>query len=485
MNSTVSSNAETDQIAEIVDLTKICAGRIPRDAAELWRELAVWRNLAPREGAIENAKLVLESFDQEWDEDFVEEDGATPTAAAIEAVRLAIVEMERSGSPRGAADGESEEDEDDAIDVAEESFSVERGDPIVDSVVRFIAEGQWILDPAWQRNFVWKRRKQQALIESLLLNLPIPSFLLYKEPKTGKHYVIDGRQRLETIWRFTHPKEARGEKKIRFRTFSSKQESWKPGQPLNSAANKYYQDLPEKFRTAFEMRALMVFTLVNATRPQLYQIFKRYNTGSVSLNAAEIRNAVYQTSPLHEMMFRLGGEHRDPGRFRDKDEEKVADDLRQVMQKKKERYGAYDFIGRFFAFRHERKGTVAKATNDFIAREENNKPDRVEQFRREFIATYNATRELYFPTPFVVPATGQFHAFLATIQMVSTAHIREAIALGKIAEVLVKERVERRWPEFAEFVISKKQNSTNFWNFQRDWIKILETDVRLGELYPQ
>jgi hypothetical protein len=334
--------------------------------------------------------------------------------------------------------------------------------------------GQFWVDVNRQRSFVWKPRKQKALIESILLGLPIPSFLLYKDRESGQMSVIDGRQRLETVYRFTHPKEVRGEPRLRFRTCSASQEGWRPGQFLNPAAGKFYHDLPNKFKTQFDTQNLQV-AILDVPLAHLYQIFKRYNTGSVALNAAEIRNAVFQNSGLHEMMFRLGGEHRDPAKYADVEERRVAEDLRSIMKNKQSRYGAYDFVGRILAFAHETTGSVAKATFSFMSREHRADAERIESFRRKFLDAFTATADWY-EHPLTEPrASGAFHAFLATIQMVSTIECLNEIRAGGLTEEAVRNYIRANWRQFAETeVLSQKQNSTNFWAMQRDWTKRLK-----------
>ncbi|WP_394708360.1 DUF262 domain-containing protein [uncultured Desulfuromusa sp.] len=65
------------------------------------------------------------------------------------------------------------------------------------------------LDPPYQRmGGVWTKEKKQLLIDSILNDYDIPKiyFHLYDREKASEsgyeHAVIDGRQRLETIWEF-------------------------------------------------------------------------------------------------------------------------------------------------------------------------------------------------------------------------------------------------------------------------------------------
>lgn len=462
-------------VAELVDVTQICSGLIPESMKAFWRELAIWKNVSPDSDPAVNARRIFESFGEPWDDDYLEEDGA-PSLAALEAAHAAVMRVKGTTETAGTLLDEQDNEEDEEFAAEERDIAASTDTWNIQTVIAMVRDGRIILNPEWQRSFVWKPRKQKALIESLLLGLPIPSFLLYKNREEGKLYVIDGRQRLETITRFTHPKEKKGETKIRFRTPSSSQEGWKQDQLLNSAAKKYYQDLPEKFKTQFDTRSVQV-AILDVSLGHLYQIFKRYNTGSVALNAAEIRNAVFQRSRLHEMMFRLGGEHRDPSKYLDKEELRIGEDLRGIMKNKKDRYGAYDFIGRFFAFKYESTSSVAKATFSFMNRESQASDEKIEEFRREFIEAFLATARWY-EYPLTEPdAKGGFHAFLATIQMVSSSQMVHLIKAGGTSEEKVSAFIQSHWRSFAAEVKEDKQNSTNFWKYQAKWVEKLQNGV--------
>jgi uncharacterized protein with ParB-like and HNH nuclease domain len=57
-----------------------------------------------------------------------------------------------------------------------------------------------ILVPEFQRRFVWKRPQASKLVESFLVGLPVPAVFLYSERNTQKYLVIDGQQRLKSIF---------------------------------------------------------------------------------------------------------------------------------------------------------------------------------------------------------------------------------------------------------------------------------------------
>ena len=68
-------------------------------------------------------------------------------------------------------------------------------------VCRRIDSNQYVMDPDFQRQFVWAVDRQSKLIESALLRIPLPVFYL-AETSDGKVVVVDGLQRLTTFHRY-------------------------------------------------------------------------------------------------------------------------------------------------------------------------------------------------------------------------------------------------------------------------------------------
>lgn len=463
------SNEVRDVASEIAVLRNLDGGHVPPSVEEFWHQLALDNGVQPSADLAAVAKATSAAMGFEFDDDYLEQETGLPSLSLYEVV---LSTLQGGAEHRIAAglEAETPEDDGDDTDVDLKTFiaDVPTQPWTVRETLLRIREGSLVLNPEWQRGFVWKLQKQRRLIESVLLGLPIPSFLLFEDSSTGRVYVIDGRQRLETIFRFCSPKEKRGEAKIRFKTFNSKTVGWNVG-PLQHAANCYYDQLPDPLKLKFERASLVTFTFKDIPPEQLYQIFKRYNTGAVALNAAEIRNAVYQASPLHAMMFRLGGEHRDPSKYLDEAERDIGETIRGTMPPgKRERYGPYDFIGRYFAFRYEKTGSVAAATNAFMQRF-GAADDRVDEFKREFIRAVRKTLEWY-DQPLIEPKPdGSFHAMLGTLQLVSTTVALNSIDSGRLPEEVVRQRIDEGWLPFATAILGQKQNSTLFWKAQEQW----------------
>lgn len=133
------------------------------------------------------------------------------------------------------------------------------------------------LSPDFQREFVWKERKRKSLlIESLMLNIPIPAFYIYETEDT-KFQIIDGQQRLKTIFDFLD-----GEYTLNSLEYL--------GNDYNS---KRFEDLPVKIKNRI-YRTQLSMNILSPKSPHkiVYDIFKRINTGGKKLNNQEMRNAV-------------------------------------------------------------------------------------------------------------------------------------------------------------------------------------------------
>ena len=66
-------------------------------------------------------------------------------------------------------------------------------DKSVSDLVSMMRDGDIILDPEYQRNYIWDNKKASLLIESILLSVPIP-VIYVSEEEEGHWSVIDGLQ---------------------------------------------------------------------------------------------------------------------------------------------------------------------------------------------------------------------------------------------------------------------------------------------------
>lgn len=159
------------------------------------------------------------------------------------------------------------------------------GDPEIDSLYNREKKGKLILQPDFQRQYVWDATKASKLIESAILLIPLPIIYLSEE-KDGKEYVIDGQQRLTSFFSFIDGKFPDG-KPFKLSGLNVCVE-------LNGKKfNELTDDLQDKIR-CYIVRTI---TFKKESSENLkFEIFERLNTGSVQLNDQELRNCLYRGS---------------------------------------------------------------------------------------------------------------------------------------------------------------------------------------------
>ena len=142
---------------------------------------------------------------------------------------------------------------------------------------RWHDDGDLVLDPEWQRNYVWSRPQASKLIESFLLNIPVPVVYL-SQTQDQRYEVIDGLQRLTSVLDYFA-----GEYPL-------------TGLNIKRELNKkHFTELEKPLQRALKNATLRSFELSSDTDPDMHFIvFERLNTGGTKLNEMEIRNCIFR-----------------------------------------------------------------------------------------------------------------------------------------------------------------------------------------------
>ena len=154
-------------------------------------------------------------------------------------------------------------------------------------------ERRYKLDPEYQRRHRWSNERKSRLIESFLMNVPVPPVFLY-ERDLARFEVMDGRQRLSALSDFYGDKfELTG------------LQYW------SDLDGRKYSGLPEKVRDGIDRRYISSIILLKETATSEEQaamlkkmVFERLNSGGVKLGSQETRNAVYN-GPLNRLCLEL------------------------------------------------------------------------------------------------------------------------------------------------------------------------------------
>jgi hypothetical protein len=151
----------------------------------------------------------------------------------------------------------------------------------------------YVLNPDFQRRHRWNRQKQSRLIESIIMNVPIPPIFLY-EVEYSKYEVMDGLQRMTALYEFYRDK---------FPLIGL--EEWRE---LNGMR---YSELPDQVQKGIDRRYLSSMILLQETAKTAIEaqrlkqlVFERINSGGVLLEPQESRNAIYD-GPLNRLCIQL------------------------------------------------------------------------------------------------------------------------------------------------------------------------------------
>lgn len=196
-------------------------------------------------------------------------------------------------SSNGMEGGEANEDELQLDDVVDKRIIWQAKDFSIREFTSMKQDGDLKLQPIYQRNYVMDMKMASRLIESILMDVPIPVIYLAEEAD-GVFSVIDGQQRLTS--------------------FISYVEGFLPvSKPFTLRGLKVLTELNKKIFTQLskeqqnKIRTTTIHTIVikkESNEDIKFEIFERLNTGSVKLNEDELRNSVYRGKYV-ELLSRL------------------------------------------------------------------------------------------------------------------------------------------------------------------------------------
>lgn len=140
-----------------------------------------------------------------------------------------------------------------------------------------VQDGDIILNPDYQRNYVYDNKRASKIIESILLEIPLPA-IFANEENDGTMEIIDGVQRMTSIIKFL------------------KNEYTLEGLLILSDLNGFlFKELNKDVQRTFKQKSLRVIKFKKGCSEEVkYEIFMRLNQGAVKLNNQELRNCMYR-----------------------------------------------------------------------------------------------------------------------------------------------------------------------------------------------
>jgi len=154
------------------------------------------------------------------------------------------------------------------------------------TLVDDVKKERLLLKIEYQRQYVWDRAKASRLIESFLLNIPVP-VCYFAENEDGAYEVIDGLQRITAICDFFND------------GFPLK------GIPvLSELDGKVFSELDLRDQRRLAGRTVRCIVITEDSDPDIkFDVFERLNTGSARLGSQELRNCIYR-GDLNEFLKR-------------------------------------------------------------------------------------------------------------------------------------------------------------------------------------
>ena len=242
----------------------------------------------------------------------------------------------------------------------------------VSTILDYLKEDKKMFIPEFQRRYVWSDTQASRLIESLIIQCPIPVVYLNQE-KDERFSVIDGNQRLTSLSRYAR------------NLFPLKGLTAYP-----ELEGKYFDDLDPRFQRHILNRTLRCIVILKDTHPQVkFDVFERLNTGSVKLTAQELRHGLYYGA-LMKLVSKLA-KHKE---WSDK-----------FPPGKDRRMRSEEFVLRFLAFHYESdqyEKPLAQFLNKFAERRRNAAPEVLAEMETLFDSVVSALSNVYGDMAFKV-----------------------------------------------------------------------------------
>jgi len=275
----------------------------------------------------------------------------------------------------------------------------QRNDFLIPQLLEAFRQEQYLnLTPAYQRRLRWDKKKKSLLIESLLMNVPIPPVFLY-ETEYARYEVMDGQQRLSTIREFfDNELELTGLSK------------WSD---LNG---RRWRDLPQRIMAGLNRRSISAVILLAETTRSAEEseeirrfAFERLNTGGVQLNPQEIRNCIFG-GPFNDLLHELSRHElftkiwEIPPKVRNETKRPSPELLSNSIYRQ---MGDCEIVLRFFAIRDtdQLAGSMKASLDNCMKRYFKVSPD-ILRLRREYLDCLDTAHRIYGDGTFRLAPTG-------------------------------------------------------------------------------
>jgi hypothetical protein len=285
------------------------------------------------------------------------------------------------------------------------------------------------LMPFYQRRPRWDAAKQSLLIESFLMNIPVPPVFLY-EKDYNSYEVMDGQQRITAL-----------------RDFYDNRLKLTDLQMWPELNGRFYHNLPDSLKAGIDRRSITSIVLLKESTADEAEasylretVFERLNTGGVALERQEIRNALYR-GPFNDLLTelsRLDLFRKIWGipRYVENEIDINPSLLENTFFSK---MGDLELVLRFFALRHAEKYRrgMQGFLDLYMTKAMRFNADDLQMLRQDFITTMNVAAEIFGDKVFC-PFNVREGAWEAKPQKAFYDAVMVSLSerLGKIAEMV-------------------------------------------------
>lgn len=253
------------------------------------------------------------------------------------------------------------------IDTMSKSIKTDSYPMSIGELAALYKDGDLDISPVYQRMFRWDMEQQSALIESILLQIPIPPIYVYQS-EDGKWNLIDGQQRLSTIFKFMGilKKDMHDVDDEETNEDLYEREPLTKTKFLPALEGKYWEDDdPEKSLTDAQRRYIkrskILIIIIDKSSDSFaqYEMFRRLNTGGSHLSPQEIRNCLLVVK--NEDVYRW---------FKTLSENEDFRNAVPISEKDADEQGYIELVVKYFVLRYsEFEASDSENYNNFITDE--------------------------------------------------------------------------------------------------------------------
>lgn len=277
--------------------------------------------------------------------------------------------------------------------------------------------------PKYQRRHRWDIKKRSQLIESFLMNIPVPPIFLY-ENDYNQYEIMDGRQRIDTL-----------------RSYMNNEFSLRGLEFWEELNGKRFNALPSIVQRGLSRRTINAVVLLAETKSYLDDdidirkiLFKRLNTGGVQLNPQELRNALYP-GKFNQLILELS---RDdifanawgiPIKSNDEETDPSSELLKNSLFRS---MADCELVLRFFGIRRliteGTLGSLRKVLDKTAKGYQSADEKKIEELKKQFLTSLHGLYNIFQDQLFIIPATGKlsrplYDAFMVAYSLTPASEI--------------------------------------------------------------